>query len=188
VRIKRILKITSLVVLILAIIGGAVWMLDYLAVINVRETARKIPVVGKIVPEDKQKKPKTVTVNPLEEKVKALTAEIEKQKENAGELEQRVEVLNKEKQSLLEERDSLKTALESLKTLQEEQETAKLGYENLAKYYMEMKPEAVVKIMDNLPDEVNIGILQYLEEEKVAKILGAMDPVKAANLTDKMRQ
>jgi len=99
-----------------------------------------------------------------------------------------LEIVNTEKQALLEERETLQGTLASMKSLQEQQAGAEVSYQKLAEYYAEMKPEAAVNIMNNLADEVTIGILQYLDNEQAAKILSAMDPEKAAGIVDQMKQ
>lgn len=189
-RVKRVLSRILIVIVSLGVIAGTVWVLDFFAVISVYNTVYKIPVIGKVLPEkqnSKTRKPK-VEKNPLEDENKRLAAEIEKLRKTTGELEKRLEVVNKEKQSLVDSKNGLQAALDSLQTLKDQQEGAKLSYEKLAKYYAEMKPASAVKIMENLSDEVNIGILQNLEDEQVAQILSAMDSTKAANLVDKMKQ
>ena len=193
-RVKKILSRIILAILILGIIAGAVWVLDWLAVIDVSNTARKIPVIGKMVPADKEtdknkdQAQKKAQLNPLEEENKKLKADIEKLKGQAGKLQKELETVNKEKQTLLTERENLKNTLDTLKNAQAQQEGTKLSYQKLAQYYAEMKPDAAVGIMNNLSDEVIVGILQYLENDQVAKILSAMDPERAAEIVEKMKQ
>ncbi len=186
-RVKRVLSKFLVFFLSLGFLAGTVWALDYFAVVNISKIIREIPVVGKMLPAPKEgpsKKPK----NPLEDENKKLSSEIERLKINAGGLEKRLEVIQKEKQSLVDLKNNLQATLNSLQTWKDQHEGAKLSYEKLAKYYAEMKPEAAVKIMNNLSDEVIIGILQNLNDEQVAKILSAMDPNKAAGLVDQMKQ
>ncbi len=191
-RVKRIFSRILLIILILGIVAGAVWVLDWLAVLDVRKTAGSIPVVGKMIPaeevKDDKKDEKKAPPNPLEEENKKLKDQVQKLEKQSGEIAKQLEIVNTEKQGLLEERESLKGTLESLKSLQEQQEGAKVSYQKLAEYYAEMKPEAAVNIMNSLADEVTIGILQYLDSEQAAKILSAMDPEKAADIVDQMKQ
>jgi len=186
---RKVLAAVSIIIIVLGLTAGIVWVLDRFAVIDAYGIAKKVPVAGKLLPEkkadDKNSKP-AAKPNPLEEENRKLADDINRLKEDIGKLEKQVETANTEKNILQEEKDSLKTALETLRSLQEEQEGAQISYESIAKYYAEMKPDAAVKIMNNLSEEVNIGILQYLEDEQVAAILSAMDPVKAADLVDKM--
>ncbi len=189
--VKRIFSKVLIIVFSLGLLAGIVWVLDFFAVLNVYRTVQKIPVVGKMLPvkdEGKSKQAGQVVLSPLETENKKLAGEIEKLKKNAGDLEKRLEVANKEKQSLLEAKNSLQTTLDSLQAWKDQQEGTKLSYEKLAKYYAEMKPDAAVRIMSNLSDEVNIGILQNLGDEQAAKILSAMDPGKAAGIIDKMKR
>ncbi|MBU7008269.1 MotE family protein [Phosphitispora fastidiosa] len=195
-RVKKILSRIILVILILGIVAGAVWVLDWLAVIDVRKTAGKIPVVGKMISaeevkddkKDDKKDGKEAPPNPLEEENKKLKEQVQRLEKQAGEMAKQLEIVNTEKQDLLEERETLQGTLASMKSLQEQQEGAEVSYQKLAEYYTEMKPEAAVNIMNNLADDVTIGILQYLDNEQTAKILSAMEPEKAAGIVDQMKQ
>jgi len=76
VRVKKILSRIILVILILGIVAGAVWVLDWLAVIDVRKTAGKLPVVGKMIPaeevKDDKKDEKKLHPTPWKRKIKSL--------------------------------------------------------------------------------------------------------------------
>jgi flagellar motility protein MotE (MotC chaperone) len=199
---KKILIIFLIIVLVIGLLGGILWVLDFFAVIKVYdyvyENTYTLPVVGKRLPlrekdklimsMKKVKSPQEQETDKFKDDIKKLNEEIVKAKNKQAETAKQLEVLNKEKQVLLEEKDSLKSALDTLQASNQQQTAAKLSYEKLALYFAEMKPTDAVKIMNNLTDEVNIGILQKLENEQVAKILSTMDPVKAAVITEKMRQ
>lgn len=209
-RLTRILSITLVVILFLGLAGGILWLLDFLAVINLGAGLAKIPVVGKLVYQSAYhssgesntvKKPLGIEQTPAEkenEKLKKenedlkkgnknFASEIEQAKRDNGTLAKQIEVLKKEKQNLVTERDNLNTMLLSLQESGTGQ-TQEMSYKKLAKIYAEMKPQAAVKIMENLSDEVVIGILLHLEDDQVAKILSAMTPQKAAILVDKMKE
>lgn len=195
-RIKRVMSVSVIVILSLGLITGMIWALDFFAVINVSGTAQKIPVIGKIFPEkDKSKIKKPVIADPAQEENKILrtdkeklNAEISELKKSIGDLEKKIEVVNSEKQTLLDTKNNLQAALDSLEASKDREASAAVNFEKLSGYYAEMKPEVAVKIMVNLSDEFNIGILQNLEDDQVAKILSAMDPAKAATLVDKMNR
>lgn len=197
--VKRVLSIALIVIICLGLIGGTLWVLDYFAITNVYKTESKLPVVTMILSEIEKKKtekqierqeksPPEDPYNKLKADNRKLTEEIDKLKKGSGELEKKLEIVNAEKKGLIDTQNNLQAALDSIQSSKNQAQTAKLSYEQLAKYYAEMEADAAVKIMDNLTDEVNIGILQNLEDDQVAKILSAMDPTKAANLVDKMRQ
>lgn len=195
-RVKKVLSSLLIIIFSLGLIAGAVWALDFFAVISVRKIAGNIPVVNRYISPGKVKDKKNpLENNPLykenellKEKNKQLAAEKDRLNKEIGDLQKKIEVAGQEKQALLEARNNLQAALDSLQATEDEASAADLNYEKLANYYAEMKPADAVKIMANLTDEVNIGILQKLEDEQVAKILSAMDPVKAAEIVDKMNQ
>lgn len=199
-RLTRVFLITLVLGIILVIGAGALWFLDLLAVINLRDTLENVPIVNKMVykpdgERNKIKKPLPLEKTPAEKENERLKKEtqnllmqINQLKKDYGQLAKQLEVANKEKQNLAAEKDSLSSTLESLQQASGEEEASKLSYRKLAGYYAEMKPQAAVNIMNNLSDEVIIGILQYLEDDQVAKILSAMKPERAAELVNKMKQ
>ena len=67
-------------------------------------------------------------------------------------MEFKITTLEGEKTKLLEQLTELQTELTQLKIELKQQKKAVLNAEELAAYYQEMKPAAVVKIMDNLDD------------------------------------
>ncbi len=212
-RLTRGISITLVVILFLGIAGGILWLLDFLAVINLSKTLGKIPVVSKFVYQSdnqaerikkpliiektaaekeneklKQENNELVTANQkLIAENKKLASEIEQVKREKSSLTKQMEVLKKEKQNLIAERDALNMTLDSMQESQTTDETQELGYQKLGKIYAEMKPKDAVKIMENLSDEVVIGILLQLEDDQVAKILSEMNPEKAAVLVDSMK-
>jgi flagellar motility protein MotE (MotC chaperone) len=58
-----------------------------------------------------------------------------------------------------------------------------VDYRKLAVYYSDMKPAAVVAILNKLDDEMVLGIFQEMESDKIAKILTIMLPDRAALLS-----
>lgn len=55
--------------------------------------------------------------------------------------------------------------------------------DSLVKIYETMKPKEAAKIFENLEMPVLINVVRRMKEARVAPILGAMDPVKAKELT-----
>jgi flagellar motility protein MotE (MotC chaperone) len=93
-----------------------------------------------------------------------------------------------EKQALEENKLALEQKIQDLEkkvTLMNSEQSSEedVDYQQLADYYAEMKPAAVVAIMDNLDDETVLGILKEMEFDQVAKILTAMQPDRAARLS-----
>ncbi|MGI6144356.1 MAG: hypothetical protein GX092_07780 [Clostridia bacterium] len=123
----------------------------------------------------------------INESGKILISPIEKENEELRkekrDLEFKITTLEGEKTKLLEQLTELQTELTQLKIELKQQKKAVLNAEELAAYYQEMKPAAVVKIMDNLDDEVVVTILPLLEDKQTAEIIALMDPLRAATIT-----
>ena len=98
-------------------------------------------------------------------------------------LEYQITNLEHEKTKLLEQITELQTELTEIKAKLIKQETKAINIEELAAYYQEMKPEAAVRIMDNLDDDIVVTILSLLEKKHTAKIIALMDPYRAALIT-----
>lgn len=206
-KLKKIFGKPLIVIIILAVLGGIVWLLDFLAVINVHSTLAKIPVVNKFVYQsaedrDKIKRPLPIDKTPAEkqndilkeEKAKLqsdnskLSSDMAKLKADYLKLQKQLEISSKEKQMLIDEKNALQASLDSMQSTDGQQQSSTISYKKLAAYYAEMKADSAVKIMNNLSDEVVIGILQNLDDDQVAKILSTMDPKRAAGLVNKMKQ
>jgi len=178
---RKVIKI----IIPLVLIAGIVYALDWFAVIDVNGMARKIPVVGKLIPESKSAvKPASKTAsqaqeNPLEKENKQL-------KEQVGKLNNEVKKLNENNNSLKNKQEEYKNIIKNLEDAKKENAANAAGYKELAAYYADMKPAAAVQIMDNLDDDTVIGILLNLEDEQAGKILAAMDPKRAAQIVRKM--
>mgnify|MGYP000900378659 CR=1 FL=1 len=114
--------------------------------------------------------------SPIEEENKKL-------REEKNEIASKITVLEEEKTKLMEQVTELQTEITTLKADKGTQETVALNTQELANYYREMKPEAVVKIMDNLDDETILMILPLLDKKQSSKIIALMDPQRAALIT-----
>lgn len=195
---RRAFKISTIIIMILLGISALMFALNYLDIFPVTGMMQNVPVVGELA----VKRDKTGGEKSTDELIKEAEAEvkkaslreieqykrdIERYKKKVSEIEQQVSVISKEKKLLETRNMSLQTKVDGLEALQKEQElAAKPDFPKLAQYYSGMKPAAAVKIMDNLTVEMNVGILQNLEGDQVAKILSAMDPKKAAVLVEQM--
>ena len=71
----------------------------------------------------------------------------------------------------------------ALREYKSQRENLIINTKQLASYYREMKPEAVVNIMNNMDDNTVLLILPLLETDQSGKILALMDPQRAALLT-----
>lgn len=128
-----------------------------------------------------------ISGHPLENDETIITSPIEREnmklKEEKKDLTYNISVLEREKTELWEQVTELQEQLTSLQALLTEQEATVLNAAELAACYQEMKPDAVVKIMDNLADEVVLTILPLLDKKQNAKIIALMDPLRAALIT-----
>ena len=115
-------------------------------------------------------------ISPIEEENKKL-------REEKNELISKITGLEEEKTKLMEQVTELQTEITTLRTDKSTQETVAFNTQELANYYRDMKPEAVVKIMDNLDDETILMILPLLDKKQSSKIIALMDPQRAALIT-----
>lgn len=188
--IKRAFKISTILIFILLVVSAAAFLLDYLSILPVSGTLQKVPVVGKLAAKKDEPAAKSaaeMVEEAVAEAKKSAAGEIERYKKKIGELEQQIANTSKEKELLEAKSKGLQTKVDELQAWKNEQQQAvKTDFSKLAKYYGEMKPAKAAEIMKNQSDEMNVGILQNMEDDQVARILSAMDPVKAADLVEQM--
>ena len=187
---RRAFKVSTILIISLLFLSGVFYLLDVLGVFSVAGTLARVPVVGKLA-EKKDKVATKSTDELIREAVEAAKKEAaqntDRYKKKVSELDQQLARTSKEKQLLEQEQLKLQTDVETLQAWKsQQQQAAKTDYPKLAQYYAGMKPAVAVKIMDNLTDEINIGILQNMTEDEVAQILSAMDPKMAARLVAQM--
>ncbi|MHB8170476.1 MAG: MotE family protein [Thermincolia bacterium] len=190
---KWMIRISLLVVPIL-VLGGTVYLLNWLGVIEVNRYAAKVPLVNKWVYEDKvDAKKEVVKLDPLVAENKKLQEKIKQMETKVKETETKIadattknkkdkELLERQKQEL---EQNLKVLEDDVKAAQEakaETEIKAAGYDKLALYYAQMKPKNAAAIMDKLDNQTVIGVLDRMESEQAAKILSLMDPERAAKL------
>lgn len=191
--VRRAFKISTIIIIILLVVSAIAFLLDYLSILPVSGMVQKVPIVGRLAAKDEAVKVKDAA-ELIEEAVaeakKTAAAETDRYKKKIGEMEQQAAVISKEKQLLEAKNQGLQTKVDALQawknTQQQQQQVAKTDFPKLAQYYAEMKPAKAAEIMKNLSDEMNVGILQNLEADQVAKILSAMEPGTAARLVELM--
>ena len=154
--------------LILIVLGAGIFAAQQTGYLNVNNTLA--PIAGA----------ETLDSVDLVSPIETENNNLRKEKKD---LEYQLNVLQGEKTRLLEQVTNLQTELTKLRADFLEQEIIALNVEELATYYQEMKPEAAVKIMDNLDDETIMLILPLLEKKQTAKIIALMDPLRAALIT-----
>jgi len=170
--------IVVLIVFLFIILGAGFFAAHQTGFINLNPILAYIPGMESFIienPENNKESGKTL-VSPIEK-------ENEELRKGKKDLEFKITTLEEEKTKLLEQVTEMQTELTQLKIEIKQQKTAVLNAEQLATYYQEMKPEAVVRIMDNLDDEIIVTILPILEAKQTAEIIALMDPLRAATIT-----
>lgn len=168
--------IASLLLIILIIAG--IFAAAAAGMIDIKTMAGNIPVLNKMI-DIPAAETEIIPVSPIEEenqRLKALTAELEK----------RITELEDEKTRALEQVSHSQQELTELRAYKIEKENIVVNAGEIASYYKEMKPEAVVKIMNTLDDYSVITILPLLEKGQSGKILALMEPQRVALLTQMM--
>jgi len=145
-------------------------------IINIRELASKIPVIKTLVQSN-------IPVETNVPVVSAVESENEKLRAENKLLTEKIAVIEGEKTGLQKQIDDIKLELTTLTEYKNQKENTAVQASLLAVYYKDMKPEAIVKVMDNLDDDTVITILPLLETQQVAKILALMEPHRAALIT-----
>lgn len=197
--IKRLLML----IVILAVLAGSVYALDWLGVFKFQNLLVKIPGGAKIialttkevpVQGNKQKSPvgkpgvsksgeSTTTDNLVQQENQKLKVQVK-------DLQKQLEALKVENKAQVQKQQELEQQLisqsDNVNNTDESDSGTESSYKQLAKYYAEMKPKEAVAIMDKLDDDTVIGILINLENEQTAKILATMDPKRAARLVNKL--
>ncbi|MGI6648198.1 MAG: MotE family protein [Bacillota bacterium] len=180
---RRSIWSVKLVVLSLLIVAAGLLVGAQLAGwIDLRQLAARIPGVERFNSSSGTDSTPVVTgVSLMEKENLELKRKIQEQ-------EDLLQGILGEKQALEENKLALEQKIQDLEkkvTLMNSEQSSEedVDYQQLADYYAEMKPAAVVAIMDNLDDETVLGILKEMEFDQVAKILTAMQPDRAARLS-----
>jgi flagellar protein FlbB len=168
-------KILTIGLLIIALLVAAVFAANAAGVIDLRSTAAEIPVLNSLIGTTAGNE-EEIPVSPIEEENKRLLKQI-------AELEKKITELEGEKTKALEQVALSQQELTELRAYKTEKENIVISATEIAAYYKEMKPEAVVKIMNTLDDDTVITILPLLEKDQSGDILALMDPQRAALIT-----
>lgn len=187
-------RISTVIFIVLGLVGLIVilYSLDYLGFLDLKPMAAKVPFLQKYVTNiDKTKSAVKQDTDPMD--IKLLEEENKQLRNENKSLQRKVKFLTQEKETLAKAKDQLEIEYQDLLSQNEKanpgatnKDSAETNYDKLAQYYAQMKPDAAVKIMDNLDDPTVIGILNKLDDEQVSKILSKMDPKRAASLVKQM--
>ena len=121
--------------------------------------------------------------------VMTLVNKIEKRKE---ELTKREEELNRKekrlkmiKMSILKSLKEYKKIRDELKTLLESQ-NSKGGIKYIAKIYETIPADEAAQRIERLSEQMAVKLLLQMKRKQAARVIAAMNPEKAARLTEKM--
>lgn len=173
---KTNVSVKLIIACILAVVGACLFAAQTAGMLNIKGSLTQLPVI----------KTFTKAYAPAETVTPALSAvEVENQKlrEDNRLLTERVNQLDSEKNGLLKQLEEVKLDLDTLTEYKNKKESDALQAEQLAVYYKNMKPDAVVRVMNNLDDDTVVLILPLLEVEQVARILALFEPHRAALIT-----
>lgn len=169
-------SVKLIILCLIAVLIGGVWAAHTAGLINVKAAVSKVPFAQKLLGDKGEEKTEGIPVSPIEEENNKLRAEIKKTQE-------KLVALENDKTQSLQQISEMQKELTGLRAYKDETEAAKLSADELAKYYKEMKPDAIVQIMNNLDDDTVMKILPLLEKEQTGRILAGMDSQRAALIT-----
>ncbi|PKM89918.1 MAG: hypothetical protein CVU87_03800 [Firmicutes bacterium HGW-Firmicutes-12] len=175
--------ILLIIICLFVVLAAGLFAADKIGIIDfssqLASTFSGVPVIGDFFKSEKdedEEKTNIPEASPLEEENQILRLQI-------TDLDNKLEALEKEKEKLLQLTDEMQQELTELCDDKERNEKQLVDAQQMAAYYREMKPDALIKVMDNLDDDTIMLILPLLDSEQVAKILSLMEPQRAALLT-----
>lgn len=159
----------------IAVLGGGLWAAQTAGLIDIKQYLAHLPFL-KQSEGNAPVSPSVPVVSPIEKENLDLRTALQ-------DMEKKGLTWESEKTALLKQIEDMQQELVQLRAYKENKEKEVLNAQDLALYYREMKPEAVVQVMEKLDDSTIMLILPFLEKEQVGKILSLMDPQRAALLT-----
>lgn len=189
---KKGFRLTLLIIAFIGIIIGVVYALDFLGIINFSNMASKVPIIGQYFSDNKPLKVNSDNNKGKNEQVKGLMEANQKLADSNKDLQNKLTVMNNQLNKINTEKSDLENKYnEELAKSQAQNDPSQKNledekYRKLAKYYSSMKPDAAVKIMNELDDYLVIEILNRVDADQTTKILSKMDPKKAANISKQM--
>ena len=180
-KLKKILKFSSIALLLLILIVGGFFLGIYLRIfdtnaINEKMELYKYPIIG-----DYFVKPAGTADDANAEK--QTDTKIDTTAKTAGKItDAKLNADTKVEPSkpVVLSKDEVEKQMK-LRQAEEKKRISKL-----ARLYGQMKPKDAVAILDDLNDDMIIEILQKMDESQSAKILAGFDPSKSARLTQSM--
>lgn len=173
---KKIFSVKFVVLCLVAVIIGGLWAANAAGFIQLKDYAKKIPLVSTFFKDPVPEENNIPTISPVEQENQDLRSQIKT-------LEERILALEGEKVKYLEQISQMQQETSALNSYKADTEKFIDNSKQLAEYYKKMKPEAAVSIMNNLDDSTVLAILLLLDKEQASKILSLMDPQRAALLS-----
>jgi flagellar motility protein MotE (MotC chaperone) len=179
---------------LLALSIGGLWAAHFIGLVNLAPFVAGIPYVNQVVKdpygsametvkEKEEEEPPTTSppmMNPLEVENRELRAKLLEMEQDM--MAQAV-LYERQKTETLQENTDLKAKVQELEVYRSQTESQSTEVSKTAEYLQGMKPDAIVKVMDNLDDDTVIQIFELLPEATVSKVLALMDPERAAVIT-----
>lgn len=169
-----------LICLVVVLVAG-LFAADKMGALDIKNTLKgalgNVPVISeKLNIETNDNNMNIPQVSPLEKENETLQLKIK-------DLENKLLSIEKEKTASILQVETMQQELLDLRNYKQVNEKRLIEAQEIAAYYKEMKPDAVVRVMDKLDDETVLLILPLLDDEQVAKILSMMDAQRAALIT-----
>lgn len=181
--IKMNFPVVLVIICLVAVLAAGILAADKMGVIDIKTKLvgafSDVPfIVNKFSPETSTgKKERNIPESsPLEEENKGLQLRI-------TDLESKILAIEKEKTASILQVEAMQQELLDLQNYKQTNEKRCIDAQELAQYYKQMKPDAIVKVMDKLDNDSVLLILSFLEDEQVAKILSLLKPERAALIT-----
>lgn len=160
------------------------WFLDYDVKTGFLKTFNKVPVIEKLIDDDKLIEDRHKSENPSKEEMQLTLEEFQ------NELEEKDILLAKAEEDASENENEiarLKAQIEDLEAKLNEKNTLDMERENeiagLAQIYSNMNPKNAANIISNMSIEEAVLILSQMNVDSKSKILEKMDPKTAAEIS-----
>ncbi|MGR6836157.1 MotE family protein [Syntrophomonas erecta] len=180
-------KAIILGILALLLMGGGYGLLVYFNLVKGPAVLLDLPVVGSKLGQDS---PARTLSDPLIEENQKLKDRIASREKQITKLEKKSADFEKQWKRSEIERENLQEEMAGLNDQIQELKASPTGkqmtYQDMARYYAEMKTQDAADILTRLSDEDIIGILTAMESDQAAEILQKMNHDRAAAITKKM--
>ena len=179
-----------LFIILLSLIGGGVYMLDQMELIDARQEfyslVEEIPYLQEILIPDPvdEIEMRAERLRRLDRRLDEKEARLQQREQT---LQDREEEIEQQRQQLQAEEQQLAERERALAERQQRFDDEEARYEYLAELYQGMPPEpAAERIQDIDDDQVILAIFRRMEDRNASIILSNMDPDRVAVLSRKL--